>query len=56
MKNKILMCITYLNVAMLFIAGCGLDSDNLLPYVLCVISLAWLGLFSQVNKEVISKW
>lgn len=53
MKNKILMTITYFMVAMLFVAGCGLDSDNLLPFVLCGISLAWLALFSEVNKEVI---
>ena len=56
MKNKILMSITYLMVAVLFIAGCGLDSNSVLPYILCGVSLTWLGLFTAVNREVISKW
>jgi hypothetical protein len=55
-KNKILMGITYLMVAVLFIAGCGLDSGSVLPYILCSVSLAWLALFTEVNREVISKW
>ncbi len=56
MKDKILMGITYIMVALLFIAGCGLDSDSVLPYILCGISLVWIALFTEVNKEVISKW
>lgn len=56
MKDKILMGITYIMVALLFIAGCGLDSGSVLPYILCGISLVWIALFTAVNKEVISKW
>jgi len=52
-KDKILMGITYLMVAILFIAGCGLDSDSVLPYILCSVSLAWIVLFTAVNREVI---
>lgn len=56
MKDKILMGITHIMVAILFIAGCGLDSDSVLPYILCGISLVWIALFTAVNWEVISKW
>lgn len=54
MKNKILMSITYLMVAVLFIAGCGLDSGSVLPYILCSVSLAWLALFTAVNREALN--
>ena len=56
MKDKILMGITYLMVAILFIAGCGLDSNSVLPYILCAVSLVWIALFTAVNREVMSKW
>ena len=56
MKDKILIGITYLMVAVFFIAGCGLDSDSVLPYILCTVSLSWIALFTAVNREVISKW
>ena len=54
MKDKILMGITYLMVGILFIAGCGLDSNSVLPYILCGISLAWIALFTAVNKEALN--
>lgn len=54
MKDKILMGITYIMVALLFIAGCGLDSDSVLPYILCGISLVWITLFTAVNREALN--
>lgn len=56
MKNKILMSITYIMLAVFLIAGCGLDSDSITPYILCSVSLMWLLPFVLVNREVISKW
>ena len=56
MKDKILMGTTYLMVTLLFTAGSLLDSCSVLPYILCGLSLAWLALFTVVNKEVVSKW
>ena len=54
MKNKILMSTTYLMVAVFLIAGCGLDSESILPYILCSVSLAWLVLFTAVNREALN--
>lgn len=54
MKNKILYGITYAAVAVGFLAGSGLDSENLVPYMAVSMGcLAWVALFYFINKEKI---
>lgn len=32
-----------------FISACMLDSMTWVPFILCMVSLAWLGVVAQVN-------
>lgn len=32
-----------------FVSACMLDSMTWVPFILCLVSLAWLGIVAQVN-------
>lgn len=51
MKNKVLKTITALAVICYTVGACGLDSDSAIPYIMCGVSLLWIGLFMYANKD-----
>ena len=51
MKNKILKTSVKLALIILALAICCLDSDSYIPYIVALITLAYLGLFMYANKD-----
>lgn len=55
MKNKILKAISYLAGIAFMYGGSALDSHSWLPYIICSVSLLWLGLMVVANWERINE-
>ena len=51
MKNKILKGITKIAATGFVLSGMGLDSPSNTPLVVGCVCLAWLGLFTYVNRD-----
>ena len=51
-KNVVLKTITTCMALQLFFALCALYEFSIIPAILCIISVAWLELFSRVNGFV----
>lgn len=51
MKNKILKVTAYTMAFIFIFSACCVDSDSIIPSVLCVISLLWLALFAFANHK-----
>ena len=49
MKNKILKATAYIMGAAFFVSGISLDTNSIIPYIICGASLAWLVLFAYAN-------
>jgi hypothetical protein len=52
-KNKVLKLITAISLLTLIVFGSALDSETMIPYIVCLIADIWLLTFALVNKEVI---
>jgi hypothetical protein len=53
-KNKILWFTVKANLVALALALSALDSESILPVIVALVALAYLGLFNYANKE--RKW
>lgn len=51
MKNKILKATAYIMAFIFVFSVCAVDSDSIIPSVLCIISLSWLALFALANQK-----
>lgn len=51
MKNKVLKSINYVAALLVIVSGSTIDSVSNIPFIVCSLSLAWLGLFLYANKE-----
>ncbi len=51
MKNKILKAITAIAGVLMVLSMCAMDSDSWLPFIVYVSCIAWLGVFTEVNKD-----
>lgn len=53
--NKIrvamLKLITTIATITLLIAGCALDSDSKLPFIVCAICIGWICIMAAANQE-----
>lgn len=50
MKNIILKTIAYICFALFVLAGCLLDSNSWIPFIVVCITGGWLFLFSYANN------
>lgn len=50
MKNKILKFIVSIDVIILAISMCCLDSDSSIPFFVMILSMGFLGLFAYANN------
>lgn len=50
MRKIILKTIAAIMGILFIVSGCMLDSASWIPYIVCVISAAWLALFAYANK------
>lgn len=48
-KNFILKTITWLAGSMFFVSASAVDSESYFPTIICLICMAWLGLFAYAN-------
>lgn len=52
MKNKILIAMCLIMLAVLVLGGCGLAAqDKTIPLIMCGVSITWFVLFSIANRE-----
>ena len=51
MKNTILMAMFHVNLALFILAGCSLDSSNLKPLSVLIVTGAWLVSFGYANRD-----
>ena len=49
LKNIILMTVTLTMIILFFTSMCALDADSWIPLQVCVLSFAWLALFTYAN-------
>lgn len=56
MRNKILTATAYTMAIIFIISASALDSESMLPVVLCVISQLWLLLFMVANRKKADRW
>jgi predicted cation transporter len=50
-KNKILWFTVKANLVVLALALSALDSESIIPVIVALVALAYLGLFNYANKE-----
>jgi hypothetical protein len=50
-KNKILWFTVKANLVALALALSALDSESIIPVIVALVALAYLGLFNYANKE-----
>lgn len=50
--NFILMSITYVAFIMFLVSACAIDSPSWIPTIVCVVCMAWLGLFGYANRDM----
>ena len=51
MKNKILLTITGVAVAVAVITACAIDTNHLTITIPCLVSIGWIGLFVKANRH-----
>lgn len=49
MRIKILKFLTTIAVLAAIFSACLIDSDSNIPYIVCLISISWLGLILWAN-------
>lgn len=49
--NFILKSITYAAFIMFLVSACAIDSPSWIPTIVCVVCMAWLGLFGYANRD-----
>lgn len=52
MKNIILKSLTFIFAFLFLLSASCLDSQSMLPYFICVVSMIWLVLFGIVNGVI----
>jgi hypothetical protein len=50
-KNKILIGVLKVCVALSFLSCCALDSESIIPLIVCSISLTYITLFTIANTR-----
>jgi hypothetical protein len=51
MRNRILLATLNINVVVLLVSMCCLDSDTNIFYITTLVSMAYISLFGYANKE-----
>ena len=49
-KNKILKAVTSVAVVLFVVSANFLDITSIIPFIVCVVCLLWLGLFAYANN------
>lgn len=49
MRTRVLKGSCVVAAIVFFVSACMLDSMTWVPFILCMVSLAWLGIVAQVN-------
>lgn len=52
MRIVIVKAITWVAVLVLAVGVCAIDSDSMIPFIACLISLVWLGLVAWANEWI----
>lgn len=56
MKNKILIAISLIMLAVLLLGGCGLAAQyKTIPLIMCGVSITWFVLFFIANRESVKE-
>lgn len=49
-KNKILKLVTAVAAVLFVVSANFLDITSIIPFIICVVCLLWLGLFAYANN------
>lgn len=55
LKNKILKATITLAVVAFFIFATALDSQSSIPFIVCALCIAYIGVFAYANREWLHK-
>lgn len=50
-KGKVLIFLAKLSGVMMILSACALDSDSLIPLIICGVSVTYLALFIYANSR-----
>lgn len=50
-KNKILIGLLKINVLLAILSACALDSESIIPMIVCGVSVAYIALFTIANTR-----
>ena len=50
--NFILKSITWIAGILFLLSACAIDSPSWIPTIVCVVSMAWLGVFAYANRDM----
>ena len=55
-KNIVLKTITWIMAIAFILAACAVDSESIIPAIICGVSLTWLVPITLINHRRFKRW
>ena len=55
-KNIVLKTITWIMAIAFILSACAVDSESIIPVIICRVTLTWLVPFTLINHRRFQRW